>query len=335
MDLNEEMRMFIQSAVREAIMQLVNDDIIEKEKEHKSQTLLLEYYDKWITNFEKQVKVGQKADSTLRKHKTVYSHLKNFIRQNYSKDDIYMQNIDHDFPANFNLFLHKKGLTLNSRCVYIGSVQMLFRLATKDELIDKNPFCDFHISMEDKARGFLTKDELNKLKGYVSKDNKNEQVVLDLFLFCCYTGLSFADLVKLTNNDLVDNPLDDKLWIHSHRKKTGVEATLRLLPTAVNILSKHRQPNIYNNVFSVPSYKTCNRIMKKIATECGINKKVTWHIARHTMATTICLSNGMSIEAVAKILGHKKLKSTQIYAKVTQEALGKEMDNIEYMLSNK
>lgn len=337
MEDSEQLHNLIKQIVRESLAQLTGGSIakLPHPKDDVKPVKLLEYYDRWIVDFEKQVAAGQKAESTLRKHKTVYFHLKNFIKQKYNKDDILIQEARHDFPIDFNLYLKKEGVTLNSRCVYLGSMQMIFRLATHDGIIDENPCRDFHITMEEKDRGFLTKEELKRLWDYKCEEGSNEELIRDLFLFCCYTGLSYIDLVKLSREDIVTNPLDSRLWIMTHRKKTGVKETVRLFPEVAALLKKHLQAPIYNNVFSVPNPRTCNRTIKRIAEKCGINKKVSWHIARHTMATTICLANGMPIEAVAKILGHKKIKTTQIYAKITQDTLGRELNKLEDLLSLK
>lgn len=330
----EHIHDIIQQIVRETLVQLADEGVVasKKKSDMKYHASLLDYYNNWIEKFKIMVAAGQKAESTLRKHKTVYEHLQDFIKEKYIKDDIQLQDISNEFTASFSLYLKDKGLTLNSRCIYLGSLQMILRHACSDGIIDKNPCAGFQIKMEEKDRGFLTKEELKKLWDYKCEEGSTEELVRDLFLFCCYTGLSFSDLVKLSRDEIVTNPLDSRLWIMTHRKKTGVEVTVRLFPEIADILKKHLQAPIYNNVFSVPNPRTCNRTIKRIAMNCGINKKVSWHIARHTMATTVCLANGMPIEAVAKILGHKKIKTTQIYAKLTQQALSKEMDILELSL---
>ena len=158
--------------------------------------------------------------------------------------------------------------------------------------------------------------------------NAKRSYIRDLFVFCCFTGLAYIDLKNLREENLVKNPVDGSLWIRTRRQKTGVTETVKLLPVALGILNKYRGLGEDGRVFVVPYYKSVFEMLKTIAKHAGIKKNVTWHMARHTMATVICLSNGMPLEVVSSLLGHKNIKSTQIYAKITQEKLGCEIDTL-------
>ena len=158
--------------------------------------------------------------------------------------------------------------------------------------------------------------------------NAKRSYIRDLFVFCCFTGLAYIDLKNLREENLVKNPVDGSLWIRTRRQKTGVTETVKLLPIPLAILNKYRGISGDDHVFVVPYYKSVFEMLKTIAKHAGIQKNVTWHMARHTMATVICLSNGMPLEVVSSLLGHKNIKSTQIYAKITQENLGCEIDTL-------
>ena len=132
----------------------------------------------------------------------------------------------------------------------------------------------------------------------------------------------------------MSNPLDGSVWIHIFRQKTGVETNVRLLDIPLQIMKKYKGLCDGGHVFPVPAYTSCKRILNTVIRICGINKHVTWHMARHTMATVVCLSNGMPIESVSSVLGHKCITSTQIYAKITNEKLNKEMDALSEKLAD-
>jgi integrase len=154
--------------------------------------------------------------------------------------------------------------------------------------------------------------------------------VRDIFLFSCYTGLAYADVKKLTRSE-IQTGFNGKEWIFTSRKKTNTDTRVPLLPEALAIIKKYRDdPECVNTykVLPVLSNQKMNAYLKEIADLCGIRKKLTYHLARHTFATTITLSNGVPIETVSKMLGHKNLKTTQLYAKVLDLKVGADMDNL-------
>lgn len=188
--------------------------------------------------------------------------------------------------------------------------------------------------MKDTERCFLTQEELDRLTAFPFDNNRKRARVRDLFVFCCYTGLAHVDLRRLRKENIVRNPIDNALWIHTYRKKTGTEVNVKLLPIALEIMQRQAAEAQSDYVFDVPSLAACNKMMGTIIKKCGIGKHVTWHVARHTMATVICLSNNVPIEVVSKLLGHKSIRSTQIYAKITKEKLGNEMDTLRKRLAS-
>ena len=145
----------------------------------------------------------------------------------------------------------------------------------------------------------------------------------DIFLFSCYTGLAYADVASLTTDSIIRG-VDGKLWINSSRKKTGVRITVPLLHQSQLILDKY-VPDEKNRLLPVISNQKLNAYLKEIADICKITKKLTFHLARHTFATTVTLSNGVPIETVSKMLGHTNLKTTQIYAKVVDTKISHDM----------
>lgn len=323
-----ELKKLISLVVSETLAQLGLLPVQEKPK-----TTLISYYEQWTEGLERQVKAGMKAESTLRKHRRVLQCLREYLIYN-KVEDMTFADARKDFLPNLQIYLKtEKHLSTGSIRVYLSPVIMLFRHAHDEGLTDTYLFRNFRFEHEDNDRGFLSKADLERLMAYECKTEK-DALVRDLFLFCCFTGLAFADLKELCAKHVVSNPADGSQWIQKPRKKTSVEETVRLLPLPKRILACRSQTDVQQTVFAVPSYKSCSRIISRVAKECGIVRHVTWHLARHTMATSVCLAHGVTMEAVSRILGHRNIRSTQIYAKVTKDKLSHELDELEARLSS-
>jgi site-specific recombinase XerD len=154
--------------------------------------------------------------------------------------------------------------------------------------------------------------------------------VRDIFLFSCYTGLAYADVKKLKRSEIIIG-VDGEQWLVSRRQKTDISARIPLLPAALTIISKYKDhPHCQEKdlVLPVLSNQKMNAYLKEIADACGIHKTLTYHIARHTFATTVTLTNGVPIETVSKMLGHRNLRTTQHYAKILDKKIGEDMKGL-------
>ena len=161
--------------------------------------------------------------------------------------------------------------------------------------------------------------------------------VRDLFLFSCYTGISYADLNKLTPNNIWKGE-DDKKWIVTNRQKTNTRVKVPLMPTALRLIEKYREhplTEVSGTLFPPITNERANLYLKEIAEACGLTKNLTFHMARHTFATTVTLSNGMPIETVSKLLGHTKIATTQIYARVLDKKVEEDMNKLQEVLQSK
>lgn len=156
---------------------------------------------------------------------------------------------------------------------------------------------------------------------------KSYELIRDLFIFCCFSGLSWRDMYNLTTDNL-QTSFDGHLWIKTNRQKTGTETNIRLLDTAKHIIEKYQGLAEGNKLLPVPCYANCRHGIKAVAKLCGIQKNVCWHQSRHSYATTICLSNGVPIETLSKLMGHTSIRSTQIYAKITAEKVSNDIENL-------
>ena len=179
----------------------------------------------------------------------------------------------------------------------------------------------------------MTKEEIRQLID-APKLTPAQTFIRDMFIFCTFTGLAYIELKNLREENIVRSPLDDDVWIRTRRQKTSVEVNVKLLDIPLQILDKYSGLSRNEYLFPIPSHVYCCNLLKTIMKKCGIDKHVTWHVARHTMATGVCLSNGMPIESVSSLLGHKCITSTQIYAKITNEKLGREMDALSTKLTD-
>ena len=198
----------------------------------------------------------------------------------------------------------------------------VINFSLKNKYILHNPFNGFRIHVERTNRVYLLQDELQRL--HEVKLNNSLCKMRDVFLFACYTGLSYTDISKLSKKNLKKGN-DDLMWIYIKRNKTNIHSNIPLLPPAVLLIKAFKK--LYNGktLFPIISNQKINKGLKRISALCGFNKKLTFHSARHTFATTVTLTNGVPIETVSKMLGHNNIKTTQIYARVIDAKVSQDM----------
>lgn len=333
----DNMRVSINKHYRE-IMDRDNYVTAEKVKnaflglEHRCRTLL-QVFKQHNEDYEKMYEAGMKAKATLLKYQCVYRHLEEFIYQRYHVRDIALKELTPAFISDFDIFLRTdKNCCTNTVWLYLCPLRTMVSIAISNEWLSRDPFRDYEVKKEQTTRYFLTKDEICQLMDGKLKNAKQE-LYRDLFVFCIFTGLSFSDMRNLSEEN-IRTYFDEHLWISINRQKTGVQSNIRLLDIPKKILEKYRGLREDGKIFSVPHYMTCLYGIRAVAKRCGITKHLTWHMSRHTMATEICLTNGVPIETVSSILGHKNITTTQIYAKITKEKLNQDMENLSTRLGN-
>ena len=300
--------------------------------EYRSQTLM-KVYRQFNEDYEKLYKAGMRSRSSYRKYLCVYRHLLEFLNTRFHVNDIALKELTPAFISDIEAFLRTdKHICENSLSIYILPLRSMVFKAMDNGWLTRDPFREYKVPKVDTTRGFLTKEEIHLLMN-VELKRKTMQLIRDLYLFCCFTGLAFADLKNL-KEEHIQTFFDDSEWIVINRQKTGVRATIKLLDYPKFIMEKYRGLCADERIFPVPCYSDCRGILLRIAKRCGITKHLTWHMSRHTMATEICLTNGVPIETVSSILGHKNIKTTQIYAKITKEKLNKDMDKLSLQLNH-
>lgn len=279
---------------------------------------------------------------SLKNYFTTERYIQKFLDSKYPSRDLYLSQLRYDFITGFEHYIRTHALKENDPCTNNGTMKHLERLrkmvtwAVKNEWVDADPFSNFKLHFKRTERDFLTESEV-KLITAVELPASILQKARDLFVFSCYTGLSFIDLIQLKPHQVVSNQ-DGVNWITTTRAKTSTAVNIPLLNQAVKIVAKFKNdPSAMVNetVFPKISNREMNRSLKIIAGLCGIKKELTFHMARHTFATTVTLMNGVPIESISKMLGHTKLSTTMIYARVSQNKIGMDMMLLQQKMNDK
>ena len=296
-----------------------------------------------LFNYHNETALATIKPITLKHYFVTQRYLIKFLQHNYKKNDIYLHELSFRFIHDFETFLfnhkptdHQKPIQTNGVVKHMVRIKKMIGLALKLEWIEKNPFARYSIKAQKVNRDCLSQAELSLLE---NKDFKIDRLNLirDLFVFSCYTGLAYIDLINLTPLNVASGD-DGELWIKTSRQKTDTPVTIPLLPKALKILENYENNVRANNAgkaFPIISNQKVNSYLKEIADLCGINKTISFHLARHTFATTVTLSNGVPIETVSKILGHTKIATTQIYAKVLENKISSDMMLLRKKLINR
>ncbi|MEX0287726.1 MAG: site-specific integrase [Flavobacteriaceae bacterium] len=267
---------------------------------------------------------------TLQRYKAAYKHVSDYIQHRYHRNDIPVCRVDHKFIKGLEYYLKsQKNCDHNTAIKYVVNFKKIIRIALANEWITKDPFFHWKASWKTKEKQYLTQDELDSLREKKSFLPRLD-LVRDIFVFCCYTGLAYSDVQQLKQEHIIIGVNGDR-WIKMPRKKTKAISSIPLLPPAEEIIEKYSEhPYVLDGKGLLPvlTNQKSNAYLKEIADVCGINKHLTTHLARHTFATTVTLANGVSISTVSKMLGHRSLKTTQIYAKVLDSKIAEEMDRL-------
>lgn len=278
---------------------------------------------------------------TLKNYKTTEKYIEKFLKQKFKRKDIDLVELNYKFITDFEHFLrkyqpedHHLPMGNNTVMKHIERLRKMTNLAVRLGWLDKDPFVTYRLSFKRVEREFLTQLELDTIKKKQFKI-KRLQYVKDLFVFSCYTGLSYIDVMNLQPNNIRIG-INGMNWIITQREKTMTPVRIPILSQAQVLIDKYKDhPRSANKgtIFPNISNQKLNSYLKEIADVCEIDKNLTFHVARHTFATTVTLTNGVPIESVSKMLGHTDLKTTQIYAKVVEKKISDDMANLEAYLS--
>lgn len=274
------------------------------------------------------------AIGTWKRFQVLENHVSDFIREKYQMTDINIRYVDRQFIADFDFYLRVNGCANNTTIKYLKNFGKILRIALAYKWIDCDPLIGYKLKSSHVDRSFLSAFELKQIMK-MEIPTPHLMKVKDVFIFCCFTGLAYSDVEKLTHSH-IQTGVDGKKWLYMKRTKTSTRLSIPLLPSALAIIEKYTDDPIClinKKALPVISNQKMNDYLKEIAKMCNIRKPLSTHIARHTFATTVALVNGVPIESVSKLLGHTNIKTTQIYAKVVDTKLSEDMANLEARLA--
>jgi len=276
------------------------------------------------------------APGTLERYNTSYKHTISFLEWKYKVTDLDITQLNFEFITEYEFWLKSvRKCDHNSTMKYLSNFRKIINICIRNSWLQKDPFIGFKMTQREVERTALTEFELQVLS---AKKFSVERLglVRDIFLFSCFSGLAYSDVKKLKRCEIVIG-IDGEKWLISKRQKTDITASIPLLPQALRIVDKYEkdpQCILTERVLPILSNQKMNAYLKEIADLCGINKNLTYHIARHTFATTVTLSNGVPIETVSKMLGHRNIKTTQHYAKIPDIKISMDMKQLRTKFGN-
>lgn len=283
------------------------------------------------------------SEGTLKMYRTTKSYLDLFLKKKMKSNDVFLAQLSFSFLTKFEQFLRTTKLEKannqmrhNTVMKHIQRLRTIVNLGVKLEWLPKDPFISYKFTYKKSERSYLPLEQLNLLESSVLPSDRLN-LVRDLFAFSCYTGLSYIDVMNLTH-DHITRGIDGNKWIFTYRAKTEISVKVPLLQQAEMIIEKYKEdPRAINrgHMFPKISNQKMNAYLKEISALLEIDSKLTFHVARHTFATTVTLSNGVPMETVSKLLGHTNITTTQIYAKVIERKVGEDMDKLRESLRNK
>jgi len=303
--------------------ELLKDAFFNKIEAIQTKTLF-QIWDEYLSSIEKMVGNGISKATYY-----IYDHtrrlLVEYIQEKYKRKDMHLLELNYSFMSDFDVFLrtvYKQ--KINTTTKHLKALKRVVNIALANKYILIDPFMNYKVEREEVDKVFLTEEEMRKI---INKDFPILRLerVRDIFIFSCFTGLSYSDVKTLDESHFVKDD-EGRVWIKKHRVKTGVLSRIPLLPIPKLILEKYKGGE---KLLPVVDISSTDAYLKEIADLCGINKRISFHTARYTFATTVTLTNRISIEVVSKMMGHTNTRMTAHYAKIVDKYIGEEMDRLE------
>ena len=301
---------------------ILRDACLEKVESIQKKTLC-QVFEEYIVDAKKSIGIEVTKD-TVYSYERTYDLLKDYMKVKYKRTDFALQELNYSFIEMFNVYLrselnHKK----NTAVKHLRCLMRVVNVAVANRYLSFDPFLNYKVQREIPERVFLTEEELRRL---INKDFsiKRLERVRDLFVFCCFTGLSYSDVKTLTPEHFETDEYG-RVWIKKKRVKTGVLFRVPLLPIPKLILEKYKGGD---KLLPIVDRSSTDAYLKEVAELCGINKNISSHTARFTFATTVTITNRISLEVVSKMMGHTNTRMTSHYAKIVDKYIGEEMDKL-------
>ena len=312
---------------------MVRNEFLGVSEERPTLLNLVEYHNRSMQ--------GVLSPGTLKNYYTTEKYLKLYLKKKHRVQDFALADLSFLFITDFERFLrtyepldHHKPLGNNGVMKHLERLRKMVNMGAKMGWLEKNPFTYYQLKFHKTTREYLSAEELERIEQKAFSIPRL-QFVRDLFVFSCYTGLAYIDAVQLKPEN-ISIGMDGKNWISISRQKTRQPCRIPILPKAQEVLNTYKgHPRVLNagRVFPNITNQKLNSYLKEIADLCGIQKPLTFHIARHTFATTVTLTNGVPLETVSKLLGHSSIQMTQVYAKIVEQKVSQDMSNLRSTLS--
>ncbi len=297
------------------------------------QETLLDYFCSYIEHFEKRVGINRTIKS-VRTYHCAYEHVERFLSERRRLSDVPFSALDRSFIDKFDLYLRTdRRLAPNTIVLYMSRLHTVINKAIAAGIITTDPFAGYEPPRPECRRRYLTREELRRLMT-TPLPSSRLYLVRDLFLFSCYTGISYGDMCRLTAANL-ETAEDGTVWIKATREKTNVEFEIPLLDLPLRILDKYDGLAPEGKLLPIYCNSAINAALKTIAALCGIDRRLTFHMARHTYATEITLSHGVPMETVSRMLGHSRVDTTQIYAQVTDNKIDTDTQSLDERIAER
>ena len=297
------------------------------------QETLISYFARHNEDFKKRVGVNREL-STQVQYENSLNHLKRFMSLKCKLSDIPFTQLDFSFIEKYDFYLRVElKLKPNTILGIIRHLRKMIKLATGEGIITCDPFDGYSPERPKAEQKYLTREELNKIM-VTPLDHPCRYLTRDMFLFSVFTGLAYRDICNLTAKNIV-RASDGVLWIETTRQKTGTPCEIPLMEIPLQILNKYKGLAPDGKLLPMQSCGRLTKNLKVVARLCGLKRKLIFHAGRHTYASEICLSQGVPIETVSRMLGHRDLRSTQIYAKISNNKISEDTDKLEERIKDK
>ena len=292
----------------------------------ESQMTLLRRLDTHIEDMQSRIGIDV-AKSSMSTYIYTRRYLGEYIKKRFKVNDLAFGQLNEQMAYEFQEYVLKdKGLAVDTARHYLAILKKICRLAFKEGYSEKRYFVNFKLPKENrKAPRALSREDFEKIRDVeIPASRVTHNIVRDLFLFACYTGVPYADAISITNDNLYTDD-NGALWLKYMRKKNEHLGRVKLLPEAIALIEKYRS-NERKELFPMIHHPNLRRHMKGLRDLAGIKTDLVYHMGRHTFGSLITLEAGVPIETISKMLGHTNLTTTQLYARVTPTKLFDDMD---------
>jgi site-specific recombinase XerD len=287
---------------------------------------IIDIWEGHVSNLKKLIG-KENSYATYQKYNTAKNHFQAFLQKHYHVEDVSIKAVDYQMIQQYGIYLKtEKGCSFNTATKFLQNLKTITSISIRSGWLVKDPFNGISLTLKEVDRPYLTFEELERLMKFNSVFDRLNRV-RDFFVFSCYTGLAYIDVKKLKRAEIEGND-EMGFWIRTRRQKTGGRANIPLLDIPMSIIRNYCQLELLDtedSILPILSNQKMNAYLKELADLCNIQKQLSYHVARHTFATTVTMMNGVPIETVSKMLGHKNIHSTQHYARIVDKKVGDDM----------